>query len=263
MLRAGASPAEVAAALRENGFCVLPDAVPPALVSKLLSHIDRYMAGAWPRSLENYFHGHNTYRYFDLLNADPEWRQLTILPGVLGAAKEILGKDLQLATFGTVSIGPGEEAQKIHVDDIIYHLPRPHPEVYLNVIFSLSEFSCENGATHVVPGSHRFPDDPDPEHPLATLQAAMPPGSALLVLGSTWHGGGANRTPSIRHGATIAYCAGWVRPMENFMVSVEQEKAAGFEEEVIGLMGYRLCRGRLGMVFARKDTGPLMERVKL
>jgi ectoine hydroxylase-related dioxygenase (phytanoyl-CoA dioxygenase family) len=46
--------------------------------------------------------------------------------------------------------------QHIHTDDVIFSQPRPHPDLYLNVILALSEFTEENGATHVLPGSHRF-----------------------------------------------------------------------------------------------------------
>jgi len=93
----------------------------------------------------------------------------------------------------------------------------------------------------------------------------MPPGSALFVLGSTYHHGGANHTPNVRHGITLAYNAGYLRTMENYMVSVSQEKAKGFKEEMWRLMGWSWggMGGRLGMHFSRVDNGPLVGRLKL
>ncbi|KAI9003991.1 hypothetical protein DFJ74DRAFT_774675 [Hyaloraphidium curvatum] len=264
VLAAIATPDEVASALLRDGFAILPDAVPPSLCTSLLSHIERYMAGGWHRVLAQDFHGRNTYRFFDLLNADDEWAEVPLLPRVLPVVEKVLGKDMLLGTLGTVSIGPGEKAQAIHADDGLYNQRRPHPEIYVNVILSLSEFTPENGATHVLPGSHRLDRYPDPAATYPTLRASMPPRSALFVLGSTYHGGGANRTSLTRHGVTLAYCAGWVRPQECFLVSVPQDRAARMPERLQRLLGYGFGGwGKLGHIYTREERGPLARRIRM
>lgn len=135
------------------------------------------------------------------------------------------------------------------------------------MIVSLSEFTPANGATHVVPQSNHFDHYPDPTKPHASIQAAMPAGSALFVLGTTFHGGGANKTTDeIRHGITMAYVSHWVRPQESFLLSVSQERAAAFPRQLQELMGYKIGKKRLGRIYAGKEhkfTGPLSKLVAL
>jgi hypothetical protein len=112
-LPASASTAEAVSALNTHGFCVVPDVLSAAMIAKLTGHIENYMNGGWPRSLENPFHGLNTYRFFDLLNADREWTELPVLPKVLDVGKAVLGKDCLLTTYGTWVFGLGGDSLTI------------------------------------------------------------------------------------------------------------------------------------------------------
>ena len=88
----------------------------------------------------------------------------------------------------------------------------------------------------------------------------MTKGSVCLFLGTTYHGGGANRSSDHQHGITMAYCAGWLRPQENLTVAVAQERAAGFDPDLQALMGWKPGhRGSLGVIYAhpRHLSGPL------
>ena len=230
------------------------------------------MAGRWGRSLIQSFHGHRTVRYFDLLNADPMFRTLPVHVGILPVARAVLGDDCLLSTYGTVAIGPGEPAQAIHADDVLYRLPRPHRTVFCNVMIALSDFTEENGATRLVPGSHRWPDDPEirimrdgaVDDRWSSIPAVMPQGSVCFFLGTTYHGGGANRTDQPRLGMTMAFCAGWVRPQENFTVAVAQEKAATFDPDLLAVMGWSSANGgSLGRVYTEPEhqAGPLVARL--
>jgi ectoine hydroxylase-related dioxygenase (phytanoyl-CoA dioxygenase family) len=257
--------------LREQGYSIRRGAVPDQLCDELAAVIEG-MDERWPRSLVQTFHGFQTVRYFDLLNADPVFRALPVLPDILEVVRGVLGRDCLLGTYGTVSIGPGERAQAVHADDVLYKLPRPHPDMYCNVMVALSDFTEANGATRLVPGSHRWSDDPEicfvegdaVDDRFETIAAEMPRGSVCFFLGTTYHGGGANRTGQARHGMTMAYCAGWARPQENFLVAVSQERAATFDPELQGLMGYRTSRGGiLGHIYTGPDhlSGPLAHRL--
>jgi hypothetical protein len=254
-----------------QGYSIMPEALPLELCDELLDEIER-MGASWGRSLVQAFHGYGTVRYFDLLNAADVFQRVPVEPAILGVAQALLGPDCLLGTYGTVSIGPGEPAQAVHADDMLYQQRRPHPDLYCNVLVALSDFTEANGATRLVPGSHRWPDDPEvripspaePDDRYDTVAAEMPRGSVCFVLGTTYHGGGANRTGEIRHGMTLAYCAGWVRPQENFFVAVSQERAASFDPVLQGLMGYSTTRGgRLGHIYTREEllTGPLAHRI--
>ena len=227
------------------------------------------MAGNWGRSLIQSFHGYRTVRYFDLLNAAPVFRILPAHPAILPVVRAVLGHDCLLSTFGTVAIGPGEPAQAIHADDVLYRLPRPHRDIFCNVMVALSDFTEENGATRIVPGSNAWPDDPeirimrdgDIDDRYSSIPAEMSRGSVCFFLGTTYHGGGANRTTTPRTGITMAYCAGWLRPQENFTVAVPQELAATFDPDLQAVMGWSTAHGgSLGRVYTEPDhfSGPLV-----
>jgi ectoine hydroxylase-related dioxygenase (phytanoyl-CoA dioxygenase family) len=255
------------AGLRRDGYSLRRDAVPIELCDEILDEMAR-MDGTWGRSLVQSFHGRRTTRYFDLLNAAAVFQRPPVHERILPVVRAVLGHDCLLSTYGTVSIGPGEPAQAVHADDILYRLPRPHRDIFCNVMIALSDFTEENGATRIVPGSHAWDEYPEirvmPEGEADTrypsIAAEMPKGSVCFFLGTTYHGGGANRSDGYRHGITMAYCAGWLRPQENFAVAVAQERAAAFDPDLRGLMGWRPGHsGSLGIIYThpRHLSGPL------
>jgi ectoine hydroxylase-related dioxygenase (phytanoyl-CoA dioxygenase family) len=248
-----------------NGYSIMPDALDPALCDEVVAEFAR-MKGTWRRALVQDFHGRGTTRYFDLLNAAPIFQQIPIAPKVLAVVRAALGEDCLLGTYGSVSIGPGEGAQMIHADDSLYRTTRDHPIFFVNVILALSEFTEENGGTRLVPGSHRFDHYPANPPVYESIAAEMPKGGALFTLGSIYHGGGANRTADqVRHGMTVAYVANWIRPQENFQVSVSQERAAGFHPELQALMGWRLGPTAVGHIYTAPEhrSGPMAEKIAL
>ena len=106
-------------------------------------------------------------------------------------------------------------------------------------MFALTDFSAANGATQVVPGSHLWPLDRTAK-PEEIIQAEMTAGSALLYLGSTIHGGGANRTDSARRrGMFLGYVVGWLRTEENTFLTVPIEKVRAMPLRIQELLGYK------------------------
>ena len=106
-------------------------------------------------------------------------------------------------------------------------------------MFALTDFTAANGATRVVPGSHRWPLDRDAE-PQEIIQAEMKAGSALFYLGSTIHGGGANRTESEwRRGMFLGYVVGWLRTEENTFLTVPIDQARTMPQRIQELLGYK------------------------
>ena len=140
------------------------------------------------------FEGSKTRRVYALFGKTRAMDGPAIHPVVLAVLDRVLGH-YQLSAPTGIEIGAGEHAQPLHPDDAIYPLPRPHPELVVNVMWPLEDFTEANGATRVVPGSHRWVDEvPTADTPTRAVE--MPAGAALLYLGSLWHGGGANRTGS-------------------------------------------------------------------
>ena len=151
-----------------------------------------------------------------------------------------------LNTGQLIQIGPGETAQDLHRDDQawLHHPKHAHadpfsqPQLEVEAIYALTDFTAENGGTQVVPGSHRWPLDRQPE-PDEIVSAEMPAGSAIYYLGSTMHGGGANTTTDqARRGVFTGFVVGWLRTEENFFLSTPIEAVRGMPERVQGLLGY-------------------------
>ena len=82
-------------------------------------------------------------------------------------------------------------------------------------MWAITDFTEENGATRIIPGSHLRDEPPNPLEHYDTIPAEMPKGSVLVWVGSLWHGGGANRTDTRRVGIAMNYCAGYIRQQEN------------------------------------------------
>ncbi len=156
--------------------------------------------------------------------------------------------------------GPGSERQLIHRDELVWvHYRDPKPQLQLATILALVDFTRDNGATCVVPGSHLWPADRQPlEEEIA--YAAMPAGSAAIYLGSTLHAGGSNDTQGWRSGVHMSYCLGWLRTEENNILAVPPEKARRLSKRAQELLGYGVhdaiaeMGGYLGMLEMRHPT---------
>jgi ectoine hydroxylase-related dioxygenase (phytanoyl-CoA dioxygenase family) len=145
----------------------------------------------------------------------------------------------QLNIAHVLDRGPGSEQQLIHRDELVWvHLPKPHGEVQLASVIALVDFTADNGATRVVPGSHRWaPDRIATDDDL--VPAEMAAGSAVVYLGSALHGGGANVTTGVRRrGMHVSYCVGWLRTEENQYLSTPIEVVRTLPPESQALLGY-------------------------
>jgi ectoine hydroxylase-related dioxygenase (phytanoyl-CoA dioxygenase family) len=174
--------------------------------------------------------------------------------------------------------GPGSDEQWLHRDELVWSdVPQPHPELQLATVIAFVDFTRANGATRVVPGSHRWPDRqlppaeqlfrPPPE-PEQIAYAEMPAGSAVVYTGGTIHAGGSNVTDIPRRGAHMSYCLGWLRTEENNYLSTPPTVAARLPRQAQELLGYAVHDsiprggGYLGMV-RMQDPVELMARGKL
>ena len=150
----------------------------------------------------------------------------------------------QLNIAHVLERGPGSDQQLIHRDEVVWvHLPNPHPEVQLASVIALVDFTADNGATRVVPGSHRWDRDRTAT-PDELVPAEMAAGSAIIYLGSTLHGGGANVTADVRRrGMHVSYCVGWLRTEENQYLSTPIEVVRTLPPESQALLGYAVHDG--------------------
>jgi N-acyl-L-homoserine lactone synthetase/ectoine hydroxylase-related dioxygenase (phytanoyl-CoA dioxygenase family) len=235
-----------AARLRDQGFCIIPDAISTAQVEALNADLDTRFA-ATP-FCEGGFYGPRTKRFGSLLRRSAAVAEFVAHPLVLAIAEKVLGPfcdRFNLNLSQGIEIHPGAPAQFPHRDQDMWQGEKGRIEYLVNVIWPLSDFTAENGATRIWPGSHHpgaldlAPTDP----PIA---AEMSPGSVLLFLGSTLHAAGGNYASSVRRGLIVSYCLGWLKPFENQWLCYPPEIARAFDPELAKLVGYSQHRPNLG-----------------
>jgi ectoine hydroxylase-related dioxygenase (phytanoyl-CoA dioxygenase family) len=244
---AGASVDEIVGALGDEGCAVVEhfldgDEV-AALNAELLPCREQTPLG------RNDFEGFDTRRIYALFAKVRGFDRLATHPLLLGVLDRVLG-EYQLSGPVGIDIGPGETAQGLHRDDVVYPLPWPHQQVVLNTMWALDDFTVDNGATLIVPGSHRSGPDEKPDDGEA-VAATMPAGSMMFYVGTVWHGGGANHTDQRRLGVILEYVASWLRAQENHVVAVPHEVMRGLEPRLQELLGYNIFPPFLGYVDGR------------
>jgi ectoine hydroxylase-related dioxygenase (phytanoyl-CoA dioxygenase family) len=136
-------------------------------------------------------------------------------------------------------VGPGATVQVLHrEEDGFQFFKVPRPNMVLASMWAVSDFTEANGGTHLVPGSHRWPEGSIARDDEVTA-AEMPAGSVLLWMGGTLHGAGANRTADEwRYGVFLSYSLGWLRQEENQYIDTPLEVARTFPKPLRRLVGY-------------------------
>ena len=237
--------------VRERGYAIAPSIVPPDLVAELTGTIDELMLELSIALGSNAFLGLHTRRIFNLLARRPVFRTVPIFSRTLSVVESVLDSECLLSSLTAIEMGPGQARQPLHCDDGSHGLPRPGPPYVVVALWALTDFTLENGGTHLVPGSHREARIPRKGDAPATIQVEMPAGSVLFYDGSLWHAGGANQTEARRLGIVANYCAGFLRQEECQLLAIPREQVAEFSPRLRRLVGYGTYRGLLGHVDQR------------
>src|SRR5262245_7293977 len=253
-LPASAAPEQVAAALERDGVAVVDRLVAPDVMDRVRTELQPYLDATAAGPDE--FSGRNTRRTGGLVARSATCRELVMHPLVLATVGNLL-KHLtrfQLHLTQIIAIGAGEPMQMIHRDQWAYDFfPFPKGyEVQCNTIWAMTDFTAENGATRVIPGSNHF-DDRLEFGEADTQPAEMARGSVLFYTGSLYHGGGANRSAETRYGINITYNSSWLRQEENQYLSVPLEIARTLPVDLLRLIGYARGAYALGYVDDLRD----------
>jgi ectoine hydroxylase-related dioxygenase (phytanoyl-CoA dioxygenase family) len=253
-LSATATGADVAAALDAEGCAVVERLVPSAVLDRARAELRPFLDATVPGTDE--FSGLRTRRTGGLVARSATCRDLVMNGTVLDAVRATLHQatTVQLHLTQVIAIGPGEPGQRIHRDQWAFDFfpfPQGH-EVQCNTIWAMTDFTEANGATRVIPGSHRHADRLNYEH-ADTVPAEMPAGSVLFYTGSLYHGAGANRSDTTRIGVNITYAVSWLRQEENQYLSVPADVARTLPEDLLRLIGYARGAYALGYVDDLRD----------
>ncbi|WP_294030909.1 phytanoyl-CoA dioxygenase family protein [Sphingopyxis sp.] len=229
-----------------NGYTVLRGAAPRELVASIAADLaPRYAAAPF---CEGGFYGERTKRFGRLLIRSPKMADLVMNPAILDLAELALGnwcERIQLNLAQAIELQPGALPQFPHRDQDMWQGALGDVEYLVNVMWLLTAFTAENGATIIWPRSHGV--EALLEEPReAPIVAEAEPGDAIVFLGSTLHGAGPNLSSGVRRGIIVSYCLGWLKPYENQWLAYPPEVAKSFAPELAALAGYVQHRPNLG-----------------
>jgi len=239
----------VVESLRTHGYAIIDELASNALMDRIAAEMEPHIE-ATPYGRDN-FVGKITKRTGSMIARSPAARELVMNPLALATSGKLLHKasTFRLHLTQVISVHPGSPAQKLHQDEVAWDF-FPFPEDYeiqCNLLWAMSDYTEEMGATRVVPGSHltgrnqKYAEE-------ESVAAVMKRGSALFYTGKVYHGAGANRTDKVRQAINITYAVGWVRQEENQYLSTPLEIARTLPDDLLKVMGYQMGCFALGYV---------------
>jgi len=239
--------------LERDGCLAITNVLNQSTLGDLKKQLDHHFEQI-PMCHGNFF-GFATKRMSTVLAKSEASRAMAVNPLVLNVMDHFLLKscrNYQLNLTQAIRIYPGEPSQIIHTDDLMFpfDLNTVGDQKMINCMWAVDDFVKENGATSLVPGSHKWPRDKKPE-PHEIIQAEMPAGSVLIYFGTLLHNGGANKSQNPRTGLVISYCLGWLRQAENHYLSLPIDLVKTFPERLQRLVGYFVHEPNLGAVDGR------------
>lgn len=178
-----------------------------------------------------------------------------VLDRRLGAVLEhgFRGRSHYLLSYQGIQLRKGAEAQVIHSDQMWVPDQTSIPYV-INTMVMLTDFTEENGATRMHPGSHRFGRYPPSvqkapgmtgvlgirnSEPIDTVPAVAPAGTAMVFEGRVWHGAGACQTAADRYSVTLYFGLDFMRQMDNIPACIHPDVYAEMSTDLKDMIGYR------------------------
>lgn len=232
--------------LATDGFVILEPVLGAGELAAIRTALEPHLQGKYFG--RNRFEGFRSQRVYALCAKGRVFADLVSHPRVLRLVYHLLEPNYLLSAALAIHLGAGGEAQEFHYDDGAYHVPRPRPAIGVSSMWAIDDFTEDNGATEIVPGSHRWGDERPASDDPRTRKIVMPAGSVCVFQGTVWHRGGMNTTDRPRLGITPQYCQPWARQLENMSLAVPLEIAAGLPRRAQELLGFSIHPPIMGYV---------------
>jgi ectoine hydroxylase-related dioxygenase (phytanoyl-CoA dioxygenase family) len=239
------------AELRVDGFTILESLLDGPEIARIKDELAPYLRGELMG--RNDFEGRCTERVYALLAKAPSIAAMVEHPATLSLLDRLLPRNYLLSAALAIHVHPGETPQPFHSDDGAggLGLPKPRRAFGYSTIWALDDFTTDNGATEVIPGSHHWPSEREPNEN-DVHKVIMHAGSAVLFDGTLLHRGGANVSDHTRLAVTPQYCAPGLRQIENMVLAVPPKLARQYSNRLQSLLGYSIIDpGFMGYVDGR------------
>ena len=235
------SKEEAVAQLDEHGYVVLKGALTQDQANALRTRSVELAAVERAAGSEHVYHDGKSQRVWSLVNKGRIYEEMIQLPQVLELQEHLLGEDCVLSSFTVNLIGPGAPAGNLHADYPLASFPKPLPTAafYANTIYVLDDFTAENGATLMVPGSYKRGYGPDPEQQYDdVIKIAAHKGDIVIFHGATWHASGANESERERIILLGYFCRSFIKPQQDNFKLVRSEVVERATPILKRLLGY-------------------------
>jgi len=257
---ANVAAGEIGAALRTAGCAVVRGVVAADARAQIAAELEPYIGRADPEGgrrmnaiyaaegglgYTDFYQG-NTRRVVSLIRKSPTFRTLALHPLTQMACEQSLKPNCsswQVHATAAFIVEPGAGNQVLHrEEDPFRFIPMPRPNMVTATMWALTDFTEANGATRLVPGSHRWGQGREPRDD-EIVAAEMPAGSVLFWAGGLLHGAGANRSTAPRCGLFVSFSVGWARQEENHYLEIPEAEARALSSEMREMIGYRMHAG--------------------
>ena len=233
--------------LDRDGFVILRDVLPRAQIEAIVSALAPYEA-ARPMG-RNDFEGERSQRVYSLAGKGAAFLDLAEHPRVMALLDAVLLRGFLLSNLQSIRLHSGETPQAWHTDDAFYLVTRPRKTLGVSTIWAIEDFTGDNGATEVIPGSHRWGMEHPSDHPGdAGIKAIMSAGSVIVFDAGLWHRGGGNASSGTRLAVSPQYCQPWLRPQESQLLIVPPERAKACSPRARSMLGYSIHPPFIGQV---------------
>jgi ectoine hydroxylase-related dioxygenase (phytanoyl-CoA dioxygenase family) len=229
---------DYAAELFECGYTIVEGVLSPDEVAQSNAALDAIFEREREIGLVRGWHNDMHKVAYMLPQKDPLFLQFPFNPRVLPLMKLILGERCVLGSLNGLSMTPGGHAQPLHLDQ---SETIPGSVLYINALHTLDDFTRENGATRVVPGSqNRFMPRGEEREKIEdeAIYLEAPAGSLIAFNGGLWHAGSRNQTDKPRRAIHAFYHRRWVQPQWDYPRSLSPEVVATMSDEQKWLFGF-------------------------
>ena len=265
-----------------HGYCLIEQALPETVVDAVRSRINQQAQAEREQGYHRLSQvqdpgGINQWVYL-LINKGEIFQKLLMHPIITGVVEHLLGAEHVLSDFAAHVVRPGNTALPLHIDQ--WWMPQPllpgedyvrvgatdrtriaagkpvrssqpiNPPCVVNAFWMISDFTEENGATRVVPGSHYSGQQPDHQvpHSVDTVALTGTAGTVAVWEGRTWHAAGQNHTNAARYGVTSYYSGPQFRSLTNYTLGTQPDILNNASPELKKLLGFKVWNeyGRTG-----------------